>query len=227
VDQTVRTRPARVGRRYGPSGADSGSTYSCGTLSTARYAVTKGRIAKRILVAHAICECSEPPAAPHWPRGGPVKGWETSRSDGVPKRRNALVKAPIGGIPAGHPIVPKRFPGPRAEVRFLPGARPETPGQRAFSNSFDPALEPSGPVLVPRRTRGRSSVGHVCGCRPPAPGTACSGPRHPLRTKVKFAWTATSALKRSGRFGSNRVGVQAQVGVVITFRAVIAAISAT
>src|SRR5512132_4561669 len=49
----------------------------------------------------------------------------------------------------------QRFPKPRAEVRFLPGAPPETQRQRPFLAVLDSRLEPSGPVLVPPQTQAR------------------------------------------------------------------------
>jgi hypothetical protein len=74
---------------------------------------------------------------------------------GVLKRRRCAGQSANSGVFAGHRIAPKRIPKPRAEVRFLPGAPPETPCQRPLFVVLDSRPEPSGPVLVPSQTQAR------------------------------------------------------------------------
>jgi hypothetical protein len=65
-----------------------------------------------------------------WPRGGPAKDRETSRNGRVLTRMNRLITGPIQGVLAGRQRGLHLIPKPRAEVRFLPGAPPETARQR-------------------------------------------------------------------------------------------------
>jgi hypothetical protein len=76
-------------------------------------------------------ELREATAVPQRSRGGPAKGRETSRSEEVLKRRNALVKVPIRAVLPGQGLDRIEFLNRESQVRFLPGAPIHTVVQKS------------------------------------------------------------------------------------------------